>query len=107
MEPRFMGGKAILARSFARIAETNLKKQGILPLWFADPTTYDQIGERDTISVLGLSSLAPGLPVECVINKPDGTTVDFTCSQTMSDEHISWFRAGGALNVIRRDLAAG
>jgi aconitate hydratase len=102
-----MGGRAILARSFARIAETNLKKQGILPLWFADPSTYDQIGEGDRISVRGLADLAPGSAVACTLHKPDGTTVDFTCTQTLSDEHIAWFRAGGALNVIRRNLAAG
>jgi aconitate hydratase len=107
MEPRFMGGKAIFARSFARIAETNLKKQGILPLWFADPATYDQIGDGDRLSVLGLAALAPGQSVACRIHKADGATIDFTCTQTLSDEHITWFRAGGALNVIRKNLTSG
>ncbi len=77
MEPRFRNAKVILSRSFARIHETNLKKQGLLPLTFADPATYDQIGEDDTISVHGLADLAPDTPVRCTINKPDGTTVDF------------------------------
>ena len=73
MEPRFRNAKVILARSFARIHETNLKKQGLLPLTFADPATYDQIGEDDTISVHGLADLAPDTPVRCTIHKPDGT----------------------------------
>jgi aconitate hydratase len=101
MEPRFMGGAAIFARSFARIAETNLKKQGVLPLWFADPATYDEIRADDRISVLGLADLAPGRPVACRITHADGTTVDFQATHTLSDEHIDWFRAGGALNLIR------
>jgi aconitate hydratase len=102
MEPRFMGGQAVIVRSFARIAETNLKKQGVLPLVFADPATYDEIGERDHISILGLSGLAPDRPVLCRIHRGDGSTVDFECTHTLSDEHIAWFRAGSALNLIRR-----
>ncbi|MBV9934549.1 MAG: aconitate hydratase [Actinobacteria bacterium] len=105
MEPRFMNGKVIFARSFARIHETNLKKQGMLALTFADPATYDAIGETDTISVLGLASLAPDQPVACRIHHSDGTTTDFTATHTMSPEHIEWFRAGGALNVIRSQRA--
>jgi aconitate hydratase len=101
MEPRFRGGVVIFARSFARIHETNLKKQGLLPLTFADRNTYDQIGEDDRISVLGLASLAPDTPVQCRITKPDGSTIDFECTQTFSPEQIEWFRAGGALNIIR------
>ena len=101
MEPRFRGGVVIFARSFARIHETNLKKQGILPLTFADPATYDQIGEDDRISVLGLADLAPDTPVQCRITKPDGTTIDFETVQTFSPEQIEWFRAGSALNIIR------
>ena len=101
MEPRHLGCRAILVRSFARIHETNLKKQGVLPLTFADPATYDQVGERDTISVLDLASLAPDLPVRCRITRPDGTTDDFEALHTLSEEHIEWFRAGGALNLIR------
>ncbi|HEY2813806.1 MAG TPA: aconitate hydratase [Acidimicrobiales bacterium] len=101
MEPRFRGGVAVFARSFARIHETNLKKQGMLPLTFADPSTYDEIGEDDRISVLGLADLAPDTPVRCRITKPDGTTVDFETVQTFSPEQIEWFRAGSALNIIR------
>ncbi len=101
MEPRYQNAKVIFARSFARIHETNLKKQGILPLTFADPNTYDKIGERDTISVTGLKDLAPERPVTCVINHADGSKETFEATHTMSDEHIGWFKAGGALNVIR------
>jgi aconitate hydratase len=101
MEPRFRGGKVIFARSFARIHETNLKKQGMLALTFADPSTYDTIDEDDTISVLDLASLTPDVPVRCAIHKPDGTTVEFTATHTMNDEQIEWFKAGSALNIIR------
>lgn len=101
MEPRFMGGRAVIVRSFARIHETNLKKQGVLPLVFSDPATYDAIGERDRISVLGLGTLAPDRPVTCRLHRPDGSTSLFTCSHTLSEEHIEWFRAGSALNLIR------
>jgi len=102
MEPRYRGGLVILARSFARIHETNLKKQGILPLTFADPTTYERIGEDDRISVLGLASLAPDTPVHCRTTRPDGTHLDFGCTHTFSRDQLEWFHAGSALNVIRR-----
>jgi aconitate hydratase len=102
MEIRFMGGRAIIARSFARIAETNLKKQGVLPLWFADSSSYDELREGDRISVLGLVGLAPDTPVRVRIHHPDGTTVDIECTHTLSSEHIEWFRAGSALNIIRQ-----
>jgi aconitate hydratase len=101
MEPRFRNGKVIFARSFARIHETNAKKQGLLPLTFADPATYDQIGEDDRISVHGLADLAPDTPVRCTIHKPDGSTIDFECTQTFSPDQIEWFKAGSALNIIR------
>jgi len=101
MEPRFRNAKAVITRSFARIHETNLKKQGVLPLTFAEPYTYDQIGEDDRISILGLADLAPELPVDARIHKPDGSTIDFQANHTMNDEQIAWFRAGGALNIIR------
>ena len=106
MEPRFRGAKAILVRSFARIHETNLKKQGVLPLTFADPSVYDQIGEDDKLSFLGLADLAPGKPVAAEIVKPDGTKVPFEALHTMNDEQIEWFKAGGALNIIRQRTAA-
>jgi aconitate hydratase len=101
MEPRFRGCRAIIVRSFARIHEANLKKQGVLPLTFAEPATYDSIGEEDRISITGLSELAPGRPVVCVLTKPDGSTVEFHCNHTLSEEHIEWFKAGSALNIIR------
>jgi aconitate hydratase len=101
MEPRYRNGLVIFARSFARIHETNLKKQGVLPLTFADPTTYDTIGEDDRISVLDLAQLAPDTPVQCRITKPDGTTVEFVCTHAFSPEQIEWFHAGSALNIIR------
>src|SRR5262245_4079580 len=105
MEPRFRNGKVIFARSFARIHETNLKKQGLVPLTFADPSTYDQIEEDDRINVLGLASLAPDVPVQCQIVKPDGTTIDFVGLHTFSDEQLEWFRAGSALNIVKQRVA--
>ena len=101
MEPRFRGCVAIIVRSFARIHEANLKKQGVLPLTFADPATYDAVGQDDRISIVGLADLAPGRPVRCVLHRSDGTTLEFEANHTMSDEHIEWFRAGSALNIIR------
>jgi len=105
MEPRHLGAKAVLVRSFARIHETNLKKQGVLPLTFADPATYDQIAETDRVSVVGLADLAPERLVDCRLTKADGSTVGFTATHTMSPDHIAWFRAGGALNLIRSRIA--
>ncbi|MEZ5207927.1 MAG: aconitate hydratase [Acidimicrobiales bacterium] len=101
MEPRFRGCVAVITRSFARIHETNLKKQGVLPLTFADPADYDRIEEDDRLAIRGLADLTPDLPVTVTITKPDGSTVDIACIHTMNDEQIGWFRAGGALNIIR------
>ena len=106
MEPRFRGGVVIFARSFARIHETNLKKQGLVPLTFADPNTYDLIDEDDRINVLGLPPV-PGQNIRCQIVKPDGSTVDFEGIHTFSPEQVEWFKAGSALNVVRRKVAAG
>jgi aconitate hydratase len=105
MEPRYRGGVVIFARSFARIHETNLKKQGLIPLTFADPTTYDKIGERDTISVLNLPPV-PDMAVQCVINKADGSKVAFEALHTFSDEQVEWFKAGSALNIVRAKVSA-
>lgn len=105
MEPRYQNCKVLFARTFARIHETNLKKQGVLPLTFADPSTYDRIGERDTISVTGLSNLSPDKPVKCIIKHENGSEESFEAMHTMSPEHIEWFKAGGALNVIRANQA--
>ena len=101
MEPRFRGGVLALARSFARIHETNLKKQGVLALTFADPGDYDRIGEDDRIAVRGLADLAPGRPVTVEVTAPDGAVWAFEGRHTLSAEQIDWFRAGSALNIIR------
>jgi aconitate hydratase len=102
MEPRFMGGRAVLARSFARIAEANLKKQGVLPLTFADPADYERIRADDVVDVDGLSALAPGSSVTVVLRHSDGTTDTFPANHTLSAEHIEWFKAGSALNLLAR-----
>ena len=101
MEPRFMNGVVILVRSFARIHEANLKKQGVLPLTFADPSDYELIRFDDDIDVVGLNDLAPGKQVSINIRHSDGTQDSIQTNQTMSEEHISWFKAGSALNVLR------
>jgi aconitate hydratase len=106
MEPRFRLGLVAIARSFARIHETNLKKQGMVPLTFADPATYDLIDEDDRINVLGLPPV-PGQDVRCQIVKPDGSTVDFAAKHTFSDEQVAWFEAGSALNIVRAKVATG
>jgi aconitate hydratase len=103
MEPRFRGCAAVIVRSFARIHETNLKKQGVLPLTFLQPEIYDDIDADDRISVLGLADLQPEGEVLCRLSKSDGMTIDFRCSHTMSPDQIEWFKAGSALNVIRRN----
>ncbi len=104
MEPRFRGGVVIFARSFARIHETNLKKQGMLPLTFADSGTYDLIGEDDRINVFDLAPV-PGQNVRCQIVKPDGSTTDFEATHTFSPEQVEWFKAGSALNIVRQKVA--
>ncbi|MCA9869155.1 MAG: aconitate hydratase, partial [Anaerolineae bacterium] len=101
MEPRHLGAAAIIVRSFARIHETNLKKQGVLPLTFADPADYDKIREDDRISLLGLAGLAPGSKVQMVITHSDGTTDAAVLNHTFSPNQIEWFKAGSALNQIR------
>jgi aconitate hydratase len=105
MEPRFRLGLVAIARSFARIHETNLKKQGMIPLTFADPADYDRIGEDDRIAVVGLADLTPGQPVTVQVTPPAGDPWSFQGNHTFSSEQIEWFKAGSALNVIRRNLA--
>ena len=105
MEPRFRGGVVIFARSFARIHETNLKKQGLVPLTFADPKTYDLIEETDRINVHNLPPV-PDRPVKCSITKADGSTVEFEAKHTFSPEQVEWFKAGSALNIVRAKVAA-
>ena len=106
MEPRHLGCVAVLVRSFARIHETNLKKQGVLPLVFVDPADYEKIRVDDRVAVRGLTGLAPGRPVTIELRHTDGTTERFEAKHSLNDEQIEWFRAGSALNVLRR-LAHG
>ena len=101
MEPRFRGCVVALARSFARIHETNLKKHGVLALAFADPADYERIGEDDRIAVRDLADLALDRPVSVEVTAPDGAVWTFEAHHTLSDEQIEWFRAGSALNIIR------
>jgi aconitate hydratase len=101
MSPRYLGCKAVIVRSFARIAETNLKKQGILPLTFSKASDYDLIDQDDRVSVTGLAHLAPGEPVTVVITKPGGKTATIRCLHSLTDEQIGWFKAGSALNALR------
>ncbi|MFZ4515563.1 MAG: aconitate hydratase [Acidimicrobiia bacterium] len=101
MEPRYMNGRVIISRSFARIHEANLKKQGVLPLTFANPADYERVQWDDRIDVLGLDGLAPGRPITVVLTHADGTREEIQTNHTMSDEQIGWFRAGSALNVLR------
>lgn len=105
MEPRFLGVKVVLVRSFARIHETNLKKQGVLALTFADKADYDKVQEDDTIDVLGLKEFAPGKPLTVVLHHADGTTDKFLANHTYNENQIEWFKAGSALNLIRKQNA--
>jgi len=100
MEPRWLGGKAIVVKSFARIHETNLKKQGMLPLTFANPADYDNVREDDRVSVLGLAELAPGKPLTMVLTHADGSAEQCLLNHSFNENQIGWFRAGSALNLI-------
>jgi aconitate hydratase A / 2-methylisocitrate dehydratase len=100
LSPRLLGGVAVIARSFARIHESNLKKQGLLALTFQDPTDYDHIREEDRISLLGLAAMAPGKPVECLVRHADGTTETLRLSHSFAASQLEWFRAGSALNLF-------
>ena len=100
MSPRFLGVKVIITKSFARIHETNLKKQGILALTFADPKDYDQIEQMDRISVVNLQNLKPGKPVTVVVHKADGKEITIQTHHSLTAQQISWFKAGSALNAL-------
>ena len=100
MEPRFLNGKAIIVKSFARIHETNLKKQGMLPLTFADPNDYDKIQEDDRLSIIGLKEMAPGKQLTLKIHHADGSVEEVKLNHTFNENQIKWFRAGSALNLI-------
>ena len=105
MEPRFLGVNAVLVKSFARIHETNLKKQGMLALTFANPADYDKIREDDMIDIVGLTSFAPNTPLTLVLNHSDGSSEEITVNHTYNENQIEWFKAGGALNIIRSQIA--
>src|SRR6058998_4136975 len=105
MSPRYLGCAVVLVKSFARIHETNLKKQGILPLTFKDPRDYDRFGAQDRVSVAGLAKLAPGKPVTVTIRKPDGRTETIEALHSLTDEHLAWFKAGSALNAAQGERA--
>ena len=105
MEPRYRGCAVALARTFARIHETNLKKQGVLALTFADGGDYDRIGEDDRLAVRGLKRLAPNRPVRVEVTKPTGETWLFQAHHTLSEDQIMWFKAGSALNIIRQTVS--
>jgi aconitate hydratase len=106
MEPRHLGVRAILVKSFARIHETNLKKQGMLALTFANPEDYDRIQEDDTIDIVGLTEFAPGKALKVVLTHADGSSVSFAVNHTYNAQQIEWFKAGGALNIIRNSQKA-
>ena len=107
MSPRYLGAAAILVRSFARIHETNLKKQGVLPLTFAEPTDYDKIKADDAISLTGLKDLAPGKELAAVLTHADGRTEPLRLKHTLTAEQIEWFKAGSALNLLKLKATKG
>ena len=100
LSPRLLGGAAVIVRSFARIHESNLKKQGLLALTFQNPADYDKIREDDRINLLGLSGMAPGKPVECVVKHADGTTETLHLAHSFAASQLEWFRKGSALNLF-------
>lgn len=104
MEPRHLGVRAILVKSFARIHETNLKKQGMLALTFADKADYELIQEDDRIDIVGLTSFAPDKPLQIVLHHADGTKHEFAVNHSYNQMQIEWFKTGGALNLIRMNL---
>jgi aconitate hydratase len=106
MEPRHLGVRAVLVKSFARIHETNLKKQGMLALTFDNKEDYDKILEDDTIDIIGLKEFAPNKSLQLVLHHANGSSDTIVVNHTYNDQQIEWFKAGGALNIIRREFAA-
>ena len=103
MEPRHLGVRAVIVKSFARIHETNLKKQGVLALTFKDKADYDKILEDDTMDINGLTTMAPGSAVEIVIHHSDGSSDKIVGEHTYNELQIEWFKAGSALNYIKNN----
>lgn len=106
MEPRHLGVRAVLVKSFARIHETNLKKQGMLALTFADKADYEKVQEDDTIDIIGLTEFTPGKPLTLVFNHADGSKHEIKVNHSYNAQQIEWFKAGGALNIIRASVNA-
>jgi aconitate hydratase len=104
LEPRYLGGKAIIVRSFARIHETNLKKQGLLALTFANPADYNRIKGTDSVDILGLASFAPGKPLKARVTPASGAPFEIELNHTYNDEQIEWFKAGSALNLMKSKM---
>jgi aconitate hydratase len=105
MEPRHLGVKVVLVKSFARIHETNLKKQGMLGITFANPVDYDKVQEDDTIDIIGLDTFAEGTPLKVVLTHKDGSKDEFTVNHTYNAAQIEWYKAGSALNLIKKQVA--
>ena len=106
MEPRFIGVHAVVVKSFARIHETNLKKQGMLALTFVNPADYDKVRQDDHVSIEGFETMAPGKNLTIVLDHADGTQERFAVAHTYNLAQIDWVRAGSALNKIKEELAA-
>jgi len=106
LEPRFLGGRAIIVKSFARIHETNLKKQGMLPLTFNDKADYEKVKPDDKVSILGLESFQPGVALHCKLDHSDGTSDTIVLDHTFNAQQIDWFKAGSALNRMKEVAAA-
>ena len=102
LSPRLLGAAAVIVRSFARIHESNLKKQGLLALTFPNPDDYDRIQEDDRISLLGLKDLAPGKPVECIVKHADGSSETLQLNHSYGESQVAWFRLGSALNLFHQ-----
>jgi aconitate hydratase len=102
MEPRHLGVRAVVVKSFARIHETNLKKQGLLGLTFVNPADYDKIKETDTIDILGLDEFTAGVPLKIKLNHADDSSDIFEVNHTYNKTQIDWFKAGSALNLIKQ-----
>jgi aconitate hydratase len=102
LSPRLLGSAAIIARSFARIHETNLKKQGLLALTFSDPADYDKVRQDDRVSLVNLKELAPGKPVQCILHHADGTTEELQLNHSFGPAQLEWFKVGSALNLFHK-----
>jgi aconitate hydratase len=105
MEPRHLGVRAVVVKSFARIHETNLKKQGMLALTFVNKDDYEKIQETDTVDVVGLTEFAPGKNLTIVLHHKDGSTDSFEVAHSYNQQQIGWFKAGSALNLIKQQVA--